>query len=127
MPPAEESPKTDPNPGSTVQSTGSAARASVDETRPRADETPSVIRQMEIKPSAPSSDTLLSAPTLTREDLALEERLSTAERNLNELMLRVEQLERRPLSREGDAPRLRWIWLLFLAGLALAWQILSRI
>jgi hypothetical protein len=110
-----ESPATDPS---------ASGSATVPES---AEQTPSVIRPVELKSAPPTSDTLLSAPTLTREDLALEERLSTAERNLSELMLRVERLERRPVELHAEAPNLRWIWLLFLAALAIAWQILSRV
>ena len=78
------------------------------------------------KAAPATSDTLLSAPTLTRADLELEERLSTAERNLSELMLRVERLERRPIENVEPGARPTWIWLAFLAALAIAWQILSR-
>ncbi|MGC4089753.1 MAG: hypothetical protein QM756_18090 [Polyangiaceae bacterium] len=97
-PPVEErdSPTTDPNPGSTV------SPASPTSATEGAEQTPSVIRPVEVKPTGASSDTLLSAPQVTREDLAFDERLSTAERNLTELMLRVERLERRPAEPEAD-------------------------
>jgi hypothetical protein len=109
-----DSPTTDPNPGATSGE--------------RADQTPSVTRAVDRREAAPStspeSDTLLSAPQVTREDLAFDERLSDVERALTEMRLRVERLEQRPVE-SGEAPGFsRWFWLVFLAALALAWQIL---
>ncbi len=92
-----------------------------------ADQTPSVIRPVDPKAAPATSDTLMSAPTLTRADLELEERLSTAERNVSELMLRVERLERRPTETAEAPARPTWIWLVFLAVLAIAWQIVARL
>lgn len=92
-----------------------------------AEQTPSVIRPVDPKAAPATSDTLMSAPTLTRADLQLEERLSIAERNLSELMLRVERLERRPLETPEAPTRPTWIWLVFLAALAIAWQIVARL
>ena len=115
MPPVEEpdSPSTDPSSG--VVTEGAA------------DQTPSVIRPLETKSQAPSSDTLLSAPQLTRQDLELDQRLFQAERGLAELVLRVERLERQPSESLPEPSRLRWLWLVFLAAIALAWQILGRL
>jgi hypothetical protein len=118
MTPADEpdSPTTDPNPGTLSGE--------------RADQTPSVIRavgQREPMPSSsPGSDTLLSAPQATREDLAFDERLSACERQLEEVRLRVDRLEQRPPQAEQASSFSRWFWLVFLAALALAWQILAH-
>ena len=126
MPPVEERdpPATDPSASDAAPVAEASGRRDVPEVP---EQTPSVIRAVDPRAAAPVSDTLMSAPTLTREDLALEERLSTAERNLSELMLRVDRLERRPPEGQVEAPHLRWIWLVFLAALAIAWQILSRL
>jgi hypothetical protein len=115
MPPVEErdSPSADPSSG--VVTEGAA------------DQTPSVIRPLETKSTPPTSDTLLSASQLTRGDLELNERLLQCERGIGELMLRVERLERRPTESHPEPSRLRWLWLVFLAALALAWQILARL
>jgi hypothetical protein len=108
-----DSPSTDPNPG---VSSGE-----------RADQTPSATRAREPVPSsAPNSDTLLSAPQVTREDLAFDKRLLACERQLEEVRQRLEQLERRPLGAEPAPTFSRWFWLVFLAALALAWQILAH-
>ena len=111
-----ESPRTDPNPG-TVSGE-------------RADQTPSVVRVVggrEPMPSAsPESDTLLSAPQVTRDDLAFDERLSDVEKRLREMLLRVERLEQKPPEEETSPAFSRWFWLVFLAALALAWQILAH-
>jgi hypothetical protein len=111
-----DSPTTDPNPGVVSGE--------------RANQTPSVIRptdRREPMPSAsPESDTLLSAPQVTREDLAFDERLSSCERQLREMLLRVEDLERRPPEVSPTPSFSRWFWLVFLAALALAWQILAH-
>ncbi|HET9954753.1 MAG TPA: hypothetical protein VFQ61_09615 [Polyangiaceae bacterium] len=110
-----EAPTTDRTPGLTT--TGAAASG------PR-----EVGREASRASLSPNSDTLLSAPTpATREDFAFDERLSEAERRVAELLLRVEHLERaagRPS--QNRPPRALWFWFVFLAGLALAWQILSR-
>ncbi len=75
---------------------------------------------------APASDTLLSAPgPATAEELALDQRLSACERRIEELELRLGAVERRPASSGVQPDRSYWIWLVFLAGLALAWQILT--
>jgi hypothetical protein len=119
MTPADEpdSPTTDPNPG-TVSGE-------------RADQPPSVTRvvgdrERRRASSSPESDTLLSAPQVTREDLAFDERLSATERQLEELRLRLERLEQRPREAEPVPAFSRWFWLVFLAALALAWQILAH-
>ena len=111
-----DSPRTDPNPG-----TISGERAS---------QTPSVVRAVgsrEPMPSAsPESDTLLSAPQVTRDDLAFDERLADCEKQLRELRARLELLEKRPVEAEPSPTFPRWFWLVFLAALALAWQILAH-
>ncbi len=76
--------------------------------------------------TSPVSDTLLSAPTpASREDLALDERLAVAARRLDELSRRVERLERLPRASTRPVERGYAFWLIFLAGLAIAWQILE--
>lgn len=118
MTPADESetPRTDPNPG-TISGE-------------RADQVPSATRPVDGRwpqaGSGPTSDTLLSAPQPTREDLALDERLSKCELLLGEALSRLEQLERRPLATSPGFTPWRWFWLVFLAALALAWQILAH-
>lgn len=114
MPPSEDrdSAAADPSAGTAVPDS--------------AEQTPSVIRPVDPKAAAPTSDTLMSAPTLTRADLELEERLSVAERTVSELLLRVERLERRPTETAEASARPAWIWLVFLAALAVAWQIVAR-
>jgi hypothetical protein len=109
-----DSPSTDPNPGILSGE--------------RATQTPNVASSVgprESMPSAPpESNTLLSAPQVTREDLAFDQRLLDCERKLGEVLQRVEQLERKPPESEPAPTFPRWFWLVFLAALALAWQIL---
>jgi hypothetical protein len=111
-----DSPSTDPNPG---------ILSGV-----RADPTPSVMRVVDrhdpMPSAAPESDTLLSAPQVTREDLAFDERLAECEKKLGEMRERLERLERRPTEAEPAPTFPRWFWLVFLAALALAWQILAH-
>ena len=111
-----DSPSTDPNPGMVSGE--------------RTDQTPSVTRPVESREpmpsSSPASDTLLSAPQVTREDLAFDGRLLACERQLEEMRLRVERLEQRPLDPDPAPTFPRWFWLVFLAALALAWQILAH-
>jgi hypothetical protein len=94
------------------------------------DQTPSVVRTAHTAPtssvSARQSDTLLSAPPLTREDLELDERLRACERQIEDLKARIATIERPPAKFGPPLPSARWFWLVFLAGLALAWQILSH-
>lgn len=76
--------------------------------------------------TSPVSDTLLSAPTVaSREDLALDDRLAVVERRLDELSRRVDRLERLPRASNRPIERGYAFWLIFLAGLAIAWQILA--
>lgn len=96
-----------------------------------ASETPDIqiteVMRSPVVETNPSSDTLLSAPTpATRDELALDNRLSTCERTIEELLIRAERLERRPAEPAPAADRSWWFWLVFLAGLALAWQILAQ-
>jgi hypothetical protein len=74
----------------------------------------------------PPSDTLLSVPQPTREDLMLEARISGLEQRMDATIERLARLERRP-AHETSPVAPRWFWLAFLAGLALAWQILARL
>jgi hypothetical protein len=84
------------------------------------------MRSIDVTP-APGSDTLLSAPQITREDLAFDARLSEAEREIRDIQVRLERLERTPAQDPLTSQKFRWFWLVFLAGLALAWQILARL
>jgi len=111
-----ESPRTDPNPGTLSGE--------------RADQTPSVVRAVGIREptpsSSPESNTLLSAPQVTRDDLQFDERLADCERQLREVRARLERLEQKPREPEDSPAFSRWFWLVFLAALALAWQILAH-
>jgi hypothetical protein len=82
---------------------------------------------MERAATATSSDTLLSVPQATRADLALDERLAAVEREVRDLNQRLVTLTEREPERRGSRPQMHWFWLLFLAGLALAWQILTHL
>ena len=102
-------PRTDPSPETAH---GSSAEAVTSATRP-----------LEHKPS---SDTLLSVPaSATREDLALEQRLATCERRIHELELRLSDMEARRGGQPARGDRHWAFWLVFLAGLAVAWQIIA--
>lgn len=73
-----------------------------------------------------SADTLLSLPTPAKREEILDERLSAVESRLGELTRRLDALERRSIHLGENPERPRWIWLAFLAVLALAWQIMAR-
>ena len=81
------------------------------------------------RPTEPTlgSTTLLSVPaSASREELAMEQRLATCERQMQELESRLSGLE----AQRRVEPRARrerhWaFWLIFLLGLALAWQIIG--
>jgi hypothetical protein len=109
---AEKSgPHTDRNPGTLSPSAPVATESAVSHARPSlSTDTPQ------------SSDTLLSAPLPAEREL--EERLTSFERHLAELTFRIETLERRPAAAPASSDRSYWFWLIFLAGLALAWQVL---
>lgn len=109
-----QAPRTDPNPG--VFPTSGHGEPAASNARP----TEAANR------AAPPNDTLLSVPQPTREDLMLEARISSLEQRIESALERVERLEQRP---QHDNARLgrHWLWLVFLAGLALGWQILARI
>jgi hypothetical protein len=77
--------------------------------------------------SSPASDTLLSATQAAQPDAAFDQRLSFCERQLEEMQQRLELLERRPPDAERAPSFSRWFWLVFLAAVALAWQILSHL
>lgn len=113
MPRAEEpdAPRTDPNPGSTSAERTPNAAGTVSTERPIA---------------SASSDTLLSVPQATRADLALDERLAVLEREVRDLSQRLRALSEREPERRAST-QFHWFWLVFLAGLALAWQILAHL
>lgn len=119
MPRADESdpPRTDPTPQA-------AASGSAERTPITAGSTVSTDRP--VVPSA-SSDTLMSAPQATRADLALDERLAVVERNVRELSARLAELSEQKVEDAASAGKFRWFWLVFLAGLAVAWQILAHL
>lgn len=72
------------------------------------------------------TDTLLSLPAPeARDDSAVVDRLTAAERRLDELAARVVRLEQGG-TEQTATPRPWWLWLVFLAGLAAAWQIVAR-
>jgi hypothetical protein len=101
-------PHTQRNPGASQTETATASGA-----RPTGSQSPT------------GSDTLLSVPApASREDLAFDERLSACEKKLDELVRRVDALERGQRN-TAETPQRYWIWLIFLAALALAWQIIS--
>jgi hypothetical protein len=101
-------PRTQRNPGSTEVPAATASGA-----RPTGNQSPT------------GSDTLLSVPApASREDLAFDERLTASERKLDELARRVEALER-GRGNTAETPQRHWLWFIFLAALALAWQIIS--
>lgn len=119
-------PRTDPSPdavrgGSPALSSG-ALPTPVPSTHPAESST----RPAPSTESQPGTDTLLSVPaSATREDLALDQRLADVERKLEEMQLRVSSLENRT-KLPPSAPERPWaIWLIFLAVLAVAWQILG--
>jgi len=119
---SDESPRTDPNPGLLRGEAQEPAQHS--SVRPAGSEAAGA-RRDSLAPAR--SDTLLSAPAqATREDLALEQRLSECERQVSELDARLEALERRPVELQPSATGFRWFWLVFLAAVALAWQIVSH-
>jgi len=72
-------------------------------------------------------DTMISAPRpAEREELELNDRFRLLEDRIDELDARVRMLEQKraelPLARSQPW----WIWLIFLLGLALTWQLLQR-
>lgn len=72
------------------------------------------------------SDTLMSVPTsATKEDLALDQRLAAVERRLDELDARLARVEDRRRDLSPKTERHWGFWLIFLAALAIAWQILG--
>jgi hypothetical protein len=73
------------------------------------------------------STTLLSVPaSASREELAMEQRLATCERQMQELESRLAGLEaQRRVEPRARGERHWAFWLIFLLGLALAWQIVG--
>ncbi len=55
----------------------------------------------------------------------IEARISNLEQRLETALERLERLEQRPRA-GGAALGSHWLWLLFLAALALAWQLFAR-
>jgi hypothetical protein len=105
----EVGPLTDPSPEATHSSSAAPVTSATRPTEPTV-----------------GSDTLLSVPaSASREDLALEQRLGTVERRVQELETRLSGLEQRPREPHVRADRQWAFWLLFLAGLAVAWQIVG--
>jgi hypothetical protein len=61
----------------------------------------------------------------SREDLAIEQRIAACERRLEELQTRVVGLEERRGQPRTRGERHWAFWVIFLAGLAVAWQIVG--
>lgn len=94
----------------------------------RAQANPPLSRARPMARDAPlaGSDTLLSVPNPeASQDLG--ERVALAERRLAELERRVAKLENRPAEGRAEQPRSFWPWLVFLAALAVVWQVLALI
>ncbi|HYO97717.1 MAG TPA: hypothetical protein VER33_24580 [Polyangiaceae bacterium] len=109
-------PGTDPNPGTI----SSPAEPVVSLTRPRR---PAAVAGME----GSTSDTMLSLPPPAgRDELLIDERLSNLERRTEELLVRLERLEQAP-GAVAVSSRASWLWLVFLVGLAVAWQALQYV
>jgi hypothetical protein len=107
-------PGTDPNPGTL----SSPPEPVVSLTRPRRPAGSVAVAGME----GSTSDTMLSLPPPAgRDELVIDERLANLERRTEELLVRVERLELAPRA-AAVSSRASWLWLVFLAGLALAWQ-----
>ena len=129
--PGVENPENDSDAGSAERSHTNEAAGPHTDRNPGAasNEPPAAASGARMTSSAPppaSSDTLLSLPTpASREDLAFDERVSACERQIEELSRRVQTLERRGQSIAETPERGRWMWLVFLAALALVWQIIS--
>lgn len=117
-------PRTDRNPGTLAAEPGRTPGSHVRPTE-EAGVTASGARRTSSNPPV-GSDTLLSVPApASRDELALDERLSSLERRLDALQSRLELLERQGRRGSESPERGYWVWLLFLAALALAWQLLS--
>jgi hypothetical protein len=106
-------PRTDPSPETFEPPAATSATAARGSLTPSTEPTP-------------GSDTLMSVPTsASKEDLALDQRLAAVERRLDEMETRIGSVESR--RRElGPKSERQWVfWLIFLAALAIAWQILA--
>jgi hypothetical protein len=78
------------------------------------------------QPSGRDPDTLMSLPRPTpHQDLPSEARFSELEDRLSALEARVTVVERKGESLSGGRATPWWFWPLFLAGLALTWQLLA--
>jgi len=119
-------PRTDPSP----EAIRTGARVLPSEPAPSPEPstvpTESVTRPAPSTEPQPGSDTLLSVPaSASREDLALDQRLADVERKLGELESRFSSLENRAKLPPAGSDRHWAVWLIFLAVLAVAWQILG--
>ncbi|MDQ2643898.1 MAG: hypothetical protein M3020_08800 [Myxococcota bacterium] len=119
-------PRTDPSPDAVRGASQVLSSEALPTPTPSTIPTESVTRPAPSSESQPGTDTLLSVPaSATREDLALDQRLADVERKLSEVEFRLSSLENRAKA-PSAAPDKSWApWLIFLAVLAVAWQILA--
>jgi hypothetical protein len=77
------------------------------------------------KPADP--DTLISAPRpAERDELEIKERFRLLEDRIDELDARMRMLEQKRVELPLARSQPWWIWLIFLLGLAVTWQLLQR-
>lgn len=120
-------PRTDPSPDAVRGGSRALSSEALPTPVPSTAPAESSTRPAPSAESQPGTDTLLSVPaSATREDLALDQRLADVERKLEELQLRVSGLETRTKLPSASTDRHWAIWLIFLAVLALAWQIVGQ-
>jgi len=121
-------PRTDPSPDAVRGGSRSLSSEAAPTPTPMPSTIPaeSVTRPAPSTESQPGTDTLLSVPaSATRDDLALDQRLADVERKLGEMESRFSSLESRTKLAPAGSEKNWAIWLIFLAVLAVAWQILG--
>jgi hypothetical protein len=92
----------------------------------RADGKPGDTELNATQPSGRDPDTLMSLPRPTpHQDLPSEARFSELEDRLSALEARLTVVERKSDSLSGGRATPWWFWPLFLAGLAITWQLLA--
>jgi hypothetical protein len=119
-------PRTDPSPDAVRGGSQALSSEAAPTPTPSTIPTESMTRPAPATDSQPRTDTLLSVPaSATREDLALDQRLADVERKLGEMESRLSSLEGRTKLPSASSEKHWAIWLIFLAVLAVAWQILG--
>jgi hypothetical protein len=115
-----------PNTGEPAPAAASGESAKVDvQATPVASGMTPVALRIEPRPAAREEDTLLSAPTpADRLELLLEDRLSEFEQHLDLLASRISVLEKRRSTTPKASNPHPWVWIAFLAGLAIIWKLL---